>query len=177
MDSDENVTSICTVCRRTDKINAVSLDCDHVFCYPCIKGVAETTGACPLCRKEIGVEFNFQDHKIIGPTKIPSTKTGHYWFYEGFKGWWMYDADTNSQLEESFERGESSVTVFLAGHSYRIDLENKIQRRADGDGRSRKILRSTIRDVDSILGLSGLRSDDFKDCLELMKSASLDLIE
>lgn len=162
------VPSICSVCHSEPPINAVQLDCGHIFCFLCAKSANELTGICPLCRREIGIEFNFKEHDIIGPVRMPKSKDGFYWFYEGFRGWWLYDADTCGEIEDTYQRGVHTVEKFMAGAFYVIDLMNMIQRRKDGDGKSRKICRATL-EVGNILGMAGIKGKDFSNLLEMMK--------
>lgn len=161
---------MCSICHSEPPVNAVKLDCGHIFCFLCIKSASETTGTCALCRSEIGIEFNFQYHNILGVARVPSSQNGYYWFYEGFRGWWLYDAETNRDIEEAFGKGQQTLERFIAGYMYIIDLENKTQQRKEGDGRSRKICRSELDQV-NILGMSGIRDPDFNEILDMMKSA------
>ena len=161
---------MCSVCHSEQPINGVQLECSHIFCYLCIKSAAETTGRCPTCRTEIGLEFNYQQHNIIGIQKIPHSRDGQYWFYEGFRGWWLYDADTHSKIEATFREGSTSLEQFIAGYFYVIDLEKMEQRRKDGFGRARKICRSDLK-LDNIIGMAGLKGADFDETLKMMQCA------
>jgi hypothetical protein len=125
-------------CYSNPPVNGIRLTCGHIFCYLCIKSASETTSHCAVCRREIGHEFNFQGHEILGPIRAPTSDDGHYWFYEGFRGWWLYDAETNIELEASFRRWERIVEKFIAGGPYVIDLERMVQVRIDDEhGRER----------------------------------------
>jgi hypothetical protein len=137
----------------------------------CIKSASEITGSCAICRTEIGHEFNFQEHNILGAIKAPTSRDGHYWFYEGFRGWWLYDAETNNELEEAFTTGATRVEKFIAGGPYVIDLTRMVQlRQDDPQARARRICRATL-ELDNILGMAGLKGSDFKDMLEMMREA------
>lgn len=151
-------------------MNAIRLNCGHIFCYLCIKGVAETTGVCALCRAEIDIEFNYRSHEILGAARLPSSRDGYYWFYEGYQGWWLYDADTTREIEQAYQRGDAYIEKLVAGSVYTIDLQNMIQQRKDGEGRKRKICREKLS-LNNILGLSGLRGEDFQAILGMMRSA------
>jgi len=166
------VSTTCSICYNQPPINAIKLDCGHIFCYLCIKSASETTGTCALCRVEIGVEFNFQEHPIVGVAQVPYSANGHYWFYEGYKGWWLYDAETNREIEEAYQRQQQEIEKFIAGYIYVIDIRNLIQRRKGGDGRSRKICRATL-DLENINGMAGLRGHDFEELLGIMRSARM----
>lgn len=161
---------LCSICHNDPPVNGVRLKCGHVFCYLCIKSASELTGVCALCRTEIGLEFNFQEHSILGTVKVPSSLNGYYWFYEGYRGWWMYDADTNRDLESAYQRGEPKLETFIAGGVYVIDIVNKVQRRKDEDGRPRNICRATL-ELENILGMAGLKGQDFRETLDMMRYA------
>lgn len=161
---------MCSICHSEPPVNAIQLNCGHIFCYLCIKSASETTGACALCRSEIGIEFNYQEHSILGTVRLPTSNNGFYWFYEGFRGWWLYDADTNRDLENALQRGESVLSVFIAGYHYEINLQMMTQRRKDGEGRVRKITRAKL-DLDNIIGMAGLKGEDFRELFEMMKTA------
>lgn len=165
---DQQVPSICSICHGEPPTNPVKLECNHIFCFMCIKSASEVTGLCPLCRTEIGILFNFKEHEVLGPIRTPHSSSGYYWFYEGYRGWWLYDADTNRDLESAFLRGEPKLEKFLAGCVYVIDMRNMTQQRQDGDGRARKICRATL-DLENILGIGGLKNKDFAGLLENMK--------
>lgn len=164
---------MCSICHHDPPVNGVQLGCGHVFCYLCIKSACETTGVCALCRQEIGYEFNFQEHSILGTVKLPAASPdGFYWFYEGYRGWWLYDSDTNRDIEDAYQRGETTFEKFIAGSVYLIDLNNMIQQRKDEpEGRQRKVCRATL-DMENILGMAGLKGKDFSEALEMMRFVS-----
>lgn len=164
----------CSICHNEPPINAVQLDCNHIFCFLCIKSASEITGLCPLCRAEIGIEFNFQEHEILGTARVPTSSDGYYWFYEGFKGWWLYDAETNQKIEEAHSEyktgGPTTVERFIAGFIYTIDFQSMNQKRKEGDGRERKICRATL-ELENILGMAGLKGKDIEELLDMMRTA------
>lgn len=162
---------MCSICHNEPPVNAIQLNCGHIFCFLCIKSVAEIAGCCALCRAEIGLEFNFQEHQILGLAQVPSPdEQDSYWFYEGFRGWWLYDADTTREINKARARGESQLERFISGNMYVIDLAEMQQFRKDGEGRSRSICHATL-DLDNILGMAGLKGQDFDEILTMMKTA------
>lgn len=167
---EQQLPTRCSICYTEPPINSIKLDCGHVFCFLCIKSTAELTGCCAICRAEIGIEFNFMEHKILGVARVPTSSDGYYWFYEGYKGWWLYDAETNRELESAFQKSEKSITKFIAGSIYSLSIENMVQQRVDGEGRSRRMCRKTL-DLENIIGMSGIKGEDFDDILETMKYA------
>lgn len=173
MDSNESenviIPNICSIC-RSEPTNAVRLDCGHIFCYLCIKSAAETTGVCALCRRDIPIKFNFKQHEILSPTRVPSAKDGFYWLYEGSRGWWLYDADTAHELEKAHEEGSTTINRLTAGHMYKMNLQSMTQQRESGAGGARKMRRAKLSSVTNVLGMGGLRSDEMNVILDLLKS-------
>lgn len=163
------VPPMCSICYQEPPVNAIQLGCGHIFCYLCIKGAAETTGCCALCRHEIGVEFNFQDQRIIDVAHLPTSTDGYYWFFEGYQGWWLYDAETNREIEQAYKTNEKRVEKMIVGSVYIIDLENNTQQRKDGLGRLRKICRKTL-ELNNIKGMAGIKGQDFDSILDMMKT-------
>lgn len=167
--TNEHDLPMCGICHNDPPINGVKLECGHIFCYLCIKSASEITCTCAICRAEIGFEFNFQEHNLLGTIKVPSSRDGYYWFYEGYQGWWLFDPDTNNEIEETYRRGNRKLEKFIAGGPYTIDLIDMLQRRSDEPhSRARKICRATLN-LDNILGMAGLKGKDFKDVLEMMR--------
>lgn len=105
---------------------------------------------------------------MLGAVRVPRSNTGFYWFYEGYQGWWLYDADTNRFLEDAYNRGERRAERFIAGFVYTIDMDNLTQRQRDGTGRSRKVRRDTIK-LENILGIAGLMGAEISDALDYMR--------
>lgn len=161
---------MCGICHNDPPVNGIQLNCGHIFCYLCIKSASETIGSCAICRREIGHEFNFQEHQVIGTIKAPTpSPDGHYWFYEGFRGWWLYDAETNQELEQAFRSGQPQFQKYIAGGVYIIDFQHMLQRRQDDEhGRARRVCRATLQ-LENILGMAGLKGQDFKETLEMMR--------
>lgn len=161
----------CSICWSEPPINAVQMDCNHVFCYLCIKSVASATGCCPLCRSEINVSFDFGEVKLVGDAKLPEgSKDGFFWFYKGRKGWWLYDADTTRELEAAFEAGKKRVERLIAGHVYVMSLKRLKQYRKDDELKTRQICREKL-DLNDILGLAGMRNERLLDCLRQRQQA------
>nr|XP_053643888.1 E3 ubiquitin-protein ligase rnf8-B-like [Cherax quadricarinatus] len=74
----------CAVCLQKC-VHPVRLPCSHIFCFLCVKGVANQSKRCAMCRQEIPADF--LDH----PTLLSSIEAekeevlpgGYQWFYEG----------------------------------------------------------------------------------------------
>lgn len=157
----------CGICLAPPR-NAIELPCSHTFCFLCVKGTLETTGKCALCRWEIPLSFNFIEHDILGNVHLPKSSDGNYWFYKGYQGWWLYDGDTTTELENAWNRGDETFKKVIAGSTYIIDFRDMTQRREDGDGNGRQVCRAPL-DFDTILGLAGIRGHDFEGMLEMMR--------
>lgn len=77
----------CAVCLQTCVFPA-QLPCGHIFCFLCIKGIANQSKRCAMCRQEIPRDF-LEHPKLL---KCQSNKTedveseGYHWFYEGRNG-------------------------------------------------------------------------------------------
>jgi len=148
----------CSICWIEQPVNGIQLDCGHIFCFLCIKSIAESTGRCALCRAEIQIDLDSDQLDITGKIKLPSpSHDGYFWFYAGKTGWWLYDADTNQELERAHRADKKFIEKLIAGQVYVISLRKLKQFQKNDHLRSRKICRGTL-EMDNILGLAGLRN-------------------
>lgn len=155
--NEESGLDRCSICWNEPPVNAIRLDCNHLFCFLCIKSVAAATGRCALCRAEIDKDFDFGEFELVGEPKLPTGgPNGMYWFYEGKTGWWLYDADTNKELEEAHQNGMKQIERLISGQIYVINLVMSKQYQKSEPSRSRKICRRKL-DLDNILGMAGIR--------------------
>lgn len=158
-DSEEELE--CAVCLQKC-VHPVRLPCTHIFCFLCVKGVANQSKRCAMCRQEIPADF--LDH----PTLLSSIEAekeevlpgGYQWFYEGRNGWWRYDERTNSDLEEAFTQGQPTVTLLIAGHNYDINFATMRQSRSNNPGLRRKVKRDVVATVAK--GTAGLSDRTLK---------------
>ncbi|XP_071541050.1 E3 ubiquitin-protein ligase rnf146-like isoform X2 [Panulirus ornatus] len=135
----------CAVCLQKC-VHPVRLPCSHIFCFLCVKGVANQSKRCAMCRQEIPADF--LDH----PTLLSSLEAekeevlpgGYQWFYEGRNGWWRYDERANSEIEEAYTQGQSSISLLIAGYIYDIDITNMRQTRSNCPGLRRRIKRDIV---------------------------------
>ncbi|KAK3854621.1 hypothetical protein Pcinc_038913 [Petrolisthes cinctipes] len=132
----------CAVCLQKC-VHPVRLPCSHIFCFLCVKGVANQSKRCAMCRQEIPADF--LDHptllSAIEAEKEEVLPGGYQWFYEGRNGWWRYDQRTNTEIEEAYSQGMTSVTLLIAGYNYDIDLSTMRQTRSGCPGLRRRIKR------------------------------------
>lgn len=82
----------CAVCLQLC-IHPARLPCNHVFCYLCVKGVANQSKRCPMCRQEIPADFlerpQLVDLDQAQQKEAVETEESHeeyQWFYEGRNG-------------------------------------------------------------------------------------------
>lgn len=137
----------------------------------CIKSEASRTQKCALCRADIDVDLDFGHLDVVGNIQLPCcSEDGYFWFYEGKTGWWMYDADTNSELEKAFRNGIKRIEKLIAGEVYVLSLRRLTQYRKDDRSRARKICRETLK-LRSILGLAGLRDMKLLERLSCTKNS------
>ncbi|CAH1129835.1 unnamed protein product [Ceutorhynchus assimilis] len=146
----------CPVCLQP-YVHPAQLPCGHIFCYLCVKGFANQSKRCAMCRQEIPRDFFEQPHLLQPVETVEENFDGGYqWFYEGRNGWWQYDERTSKELENSYKNGDKSVELLIAGFLYIVDFENMLQLRRNDPSRRRQIK----RDVSTISkkGVAGIRS-------------------
>ncbi|XP_038057314.1 E3 ubiquitin-protein ligase rnf146-like [Patiria miniata] len=150
----------CPVCLQTC-IHPVKLPCSHIFCFLCVKGAANQSSRCALCRQGIPVEF-FTNPTLVSKKDVCGkgldldAETEHYsWFYEGRNGWWQYDERTNVELEENYNAKKRTFELLVAGYMYVIDLDNMVQMRRNDPSRRRRIKRDLVSAPKK--GIAGLK--------------------
>lgn len=175
--TDTEVHSLeCAVCLQTC-VHPVQLNCDHIFCFLCVKGVTTHSKRCPMCRREISPGYLDKPNLVQSDLETiaqesESMKDERYsWFYAGRNGWWKYEERAAAELEEAYRRtidtdGEQAETVIdgsnkcellIAGFLYVIDFENMMQYRRNEPNRQRKIKREKLQSVADCKGVAGLR--------------------
>lgn len=152
----------CPVCLQNASF-PVELPCHHIFCFLCVKGVANRSRRCALCRQDIPADF-FRDPKLLCKDEIKEKSLhmfddGYQWFYEGRNGWWQYDERTSCELESKYKKGEKIFELLIAGFLYVIDLENMRQCRRNDQTRRRRIRRD-LRNIPGVKGIAGLKYHD-----------------
>jgi len=146
----------CAVCLQAC-IHPVELPCGHIFCFLCVKGVANQSKRCAMCRKELPSGY-LEHPQLVNSVDLEQAcayEDGQQWFYEGHNGWWQYDERTSIELEIAFKRGDHTCELLIAGFLYVIDFEHMVQLRRNDPSRRRRIK----RDLATILkkGIAGLR--------------------
>lgn len=162
----------CAVCLQTC-VHPVQLQCRHIFCFLCVKGVAIQSKRCPMCRREIPQDYLEHPDLVQGSLELAlaSEEVGvatvddseepkaaeTRWFYEGRNGWWEYDFRTGQELEHFFKEGESTCEMLIAGFLYTIDFTNMLQYRRNEPNRRRRIKRDLLSNIQNWKGVAGLR--------------------
>ncbi|XP_076340975.1 E3 ubiquitin-protein ligase RNF146-like isoform X1 [Tachypleus tridentatus] len=146
----------CAICLQSC-IHPVKLPCQHIFCFLCVKGVANQSKRCAMCRQEIPPSF-LETPTLLSVQDLENElvfEDGYQWFYEGRNGWWQFDSRTSVDLETAFKGGETRCEVLIAGFLYIVDFEHMIQMRHSDPSRRRRIKRdfSTIPKK----GIAGIR--------------------
>lgn len=125
----------CAVCLQPC-LHPVKLECLHIFCFLCVKGVAATqppdNKTCPMCRRQIPRDFFANPNllqpvdKVLAPaeaaseaaavttdqsdSQTPEPKEPFKWFYHGRSGgWWEYDPRTADDLEKAYQKHSISI--------------------------------------------------------------------
>lgn len=146
----------CAVCLQLC-IHPVKLPCGHIFCYLCVKGVANQSKRCAMCRHELPPDF--LDHPQLvhkdDLSEVTSFDDGQQWFYEGHNGWWQYDERTSWELETAHARGDKTCELLIAGFLYVVDFENMVQMRRNDPSRRRRVKRDAATIPKK--GIAGLR--------------------
>lgn len=152
-----DVTIECSVCLQ-NSIYPVQLPCRHIFCFLCVKGVANRSKKCALCRQEIPADF-FAKPVLVRTEDLEKTikfDDKYQWYYEGRNGWWKYDDRTSQEIEARHKNGEKVFELLIAGFLYIIDLDNMVQFRRNDRSRKRRMKRDLIS-IPDVKGVAGLK--------------------
>ncbi|XP_043501361.1 E3 ubiquitin-protein ligase RNF146 isoform X1 [Polistes fuscatus] len=156
----------CAVCLQPC-IHPARLPCNHIYCYLCVKGVANHNKRCPMCRQEMPSDFVERPQlvEVDEVKELERPEEEYQWFYEGRNGWWKYDSRINKDLETVYELGETKCEMLICGILYVIDFEKKCQHRKYQPRYKRNIKRD--RKDAQCKGVSGWWQYDQRTSLEL----------
>ena len=147
----------CAIC-LDNCLNGVRLDCNHIFCFLCVKGsVQQSSNRCPICRQPIAIDY-FDNPSLIENvdwTSVPKAEAMQ-WQYEGRNGWWLYDTRSLREIDKAVAHNETKLEVLIAGFVYVIDLDKMIQYRKDHPNRIRRIRRHLI-EPNTTKGVAGIK--------------------
>ncbi|XP_032689390.1 E3 ubiquitin-protein ligase RNF146 [Odontomachus brunneus] len=147
----------CAVCLQPC-IHPARLPCSHIYCYLCVKGVANQSKRCPMCRQEIPPDFLERPQLVeVEETQKESehSEEEYQWFYEGRNGWWQYDERTSIELETAYKQGRRNCELLIAGFLYIADFGSMLQLRRNDPSRRRRIKRDLYNVPRK--GVAGLR--------------------
>lgn len=150
----------CAICLQKC-IHPARLPCGHIFCYLCVKGIANQSKRCAMCRQEIPADFVEKPELVLDPDSEhdPSpTEESYRWFYEGRNGWWQYDERTSAELEAASAKGEPRCEVLIAGFLYIVDFELLVQFRRNDFSRRRRVKRDLANVPKK--GIAGIRLEE-----------------
>uniref|UniRef100_A0A023GCA3 E3 ubiquitin-protein ligase n=1 Tax=Amblyomma triste TaxID=251400 RepID=A0A023GCA3_AMBTT len=149
----------CAICLQKC-IHPAKLPCGHIFCFLCVKGIANQSKRCAMCRQEIPADFTEKPELIPDPESDQESPTeeSYRWFYEGRNGWWQYDERTSAELEAACSKQERRCEVLIAGFLYIVDFEHMVQVRRNDISRRRRVK----RDLASVpkKGIAGIRLEE-----------------
>lgn len=159
----------CAICLQPC-MHPAELPCGHIFCFLCIKGIANHGNRCAMCRQDIPRDFVDQPKLLHRPLLAEQFDGRYQWFYEGHNGWWQYDERTSQELETCYKAGDRTCEFLIAGFLYVADLDSMLQMRRTGHSRRRRIK----RDLANVLkkGVAGLRTDPYENSLEIQRPQS-----
>jgi WWE domain/Zinc finger, C3HC4 type (RING finger) len=170
-DSDSDEDEDCCVCSDTIVTPFSVPACSHTFCYMCIKSVLQQAErgvmdlACPLCRGPVSradllsasmkkSDWDKKQASIAGDTDASDTVTVQ-WQYAGRSGWWLYDNDTNEEIEAYYQTFQSTgappadepFTIRIGVQDYIVDFTAMMQRSAEHAWKKRKIQRVAKKEM------------------------------
>ncbi|GLH03589.1 uncharacterized protein GBIM_09463 [Gryllus bimaculatus] len=149
----------CAVCLQTC-VHPAQLPCGHIFCYLCVKGVANQSKRCAMCRQEIPSDFLEKPQLLeqnISEKESQGFEDGYQWFYEGRNGWWKFEERTSSDIEDIYQLGASTCEILICGELYNIDFKESVQYRKSDYKKKRRIKRDLK--TAQCKGVAGLRKD------------------
>jgi len=154
--NDSNDSNECSICLESINL-PVTTNCNHNFCYLCLKGVSQTSSQmkCPLCRTPITVDLNnvSVNEDLVTELADIDLERGFVWQYSGRNhGWWNYDIKTNREIEDFYMdyvlRDDDSISsagvpyiVTVGYQEYELDFEEMKQKSVLHPGRMRQIKR------------------------------------
>lgn len=165
----------CIICQE-DIQNPIKLECNHTFCFSCIKGSMIKSGTdCPLCRKALSKDYKhmiFKAPEKLCQKILVSLDSQWTWIYSGKNcGWWYFEPKASEELENLYDlytKGQltaNSNQVTICGYVYRFDFSSMEQINTQ-NGAIRHIQRLSVNDLtefkksNQIKGICGIKVKD-----------------
>ncbi|XP_065336704.1 E3 ubiquitin-protein ligase RNF146-B-like [Cloeon dipterum] len=144
----------CSVCILPLEL-PVRLQCGHVFCFTCARGLLKTTKCCALCRAEISMELATNSKMfLVGALPKPTAKK-YSWFYESRTGWWLFAPRMQTDIENAFKSGQKSLKTVINGQTYILDFRKMVQTFASSRWETTQRIKKDLSSS-SHLGVAGL---------------------
>jgi|SaaInlStandDraft_4_1057021.scaffolds.fasta_scaffold11884_3 hypothetical protein len=91
----------CNICDKNDSMS-VTLDCNHTFCFLCLKTNIKKQSECPSCKKKININLQ---NTTINDINYSLKITNNIWLYCSIyqNDWWMYDSNVSNSIETSYK--------------------------------------------------------------------------
>lgn len=161
----------CAICLSEPILPIQLSNCNHTFCFLCIKAVGLTQHynfVCPLCRTKIENKDISNAHMDIDKL-VEVLNDSEVWLYQtkDGRGSWIFDYETNKSLINVISLNNTTFECCIGTRKYTIDLINMLQ--IDSKTfRKRKILHIMKFNKDSIVqykirGIAGVYFNKSKD--------------
>ena len=155
----------CPVCAFDELL--YPLECSHKLCLKCVKGVCVHSGACPCCRAELSSAYKTRIAAVPGSIRDVGADIdvriadlfacgSGAWAYSDrkYKSCWLYDENTQREIESASTAGLTGVDVTACGCVVRIDFQARVQ--VNTATRTRRRLRKVSNDSHEIKGIAGM---------------------
>uniref|UniRef100_A0A8D8XBY5 E3 ubiquitin-protein ligase n=1 Tax=Cacopsylla melanoneura TaxID=428564 RepID=A0A8D8XBY5_9HEMI len=137
----------CAICLQPC-VHPAKLPCSHIFCFLCLKGFAQQSRRCAMCRTPIPHNY-LERPELVQVPEPTSLENGYQWFYEGRNGgWWRYEERMSDEIEQNYASNAKDVfETLICGEVYVVDLAQMIQFPKHHPSRSRKIKRELLEQM------------------------------
>ncbi|VVC28077.1 Hypothetical protein CINCED_3A014804 [Cinara cedri] len=157
-DEPKSETIECPICLGP-AVFPIQIPCGHVFCFLCIKGAAQQSNICPMCRQAVPRNFYKKPIFLEYPGHDQEEDfhyDGYQWFYECRSGgWWQYEKRTSEEIEQNYQLNNKRFDLLICGTLYTIDLDLNMQYNIDNPARRRKLKRENGNKL-LVKGIAGI---------------------
>ena len=137
-EEEEDKNDCCPVCLDDPPVHPVPLECGHVYCFLCVKGIVEKEffgASCSLCRTRIPLGYlndetilQRSDSEMMSKEEVDNQED-YQWMYQGKNGWWRFEERHNREIEDMYKSGRPTGEILIVGHVYVMDFVNLCQYR------------------------------------------------